>query len=102
MPISERDVAHLARLANLELDSEEIARLTRDLGAILEYAERLPARDEVLPDEGITTPLREDVPGPVMEPGRAVSVAPDRQSGLFKVPPVLGGETSSGKAPKPS
>ena len=100
MPISEREVAHLARLASLELDPEEITRLSRDLGAILDYAQRLPAIENAgSEDETPSTPLREDVPGPLMEAGRAVSAAPDRQSGLFKVPPVLGGEPSS---PKPS
>jgi aspartyl-tRNA(Asn)/glutamyl-tRNA(Gln) amidotransferase subunit C len=98
MPISEREVARLARLANLELDPEETARLTRDLGAILEYAERLPAFDDADSADAplvSSTPLRDDIPGPALEAGLAVSVAPDRQGNLYKVPPVLGGESSS-------
>ena len=92
MRISESDLARLARLAQLELDPGELSNLTRDLDAILAYVERLDpegAAPRVVTD---STPLREDVPAGPMPPARAVSIAPDRQSELFKVPPVLGGE----------
>ena len=95
MPISEQTIAHLARLAHLDLEPEEMERLTRDLGAILEYVERLADTDEaIVADVLPMTWLREDNPAPPLAPGIAVSVAPERHNELFKVPPVLGGDRS--------
>ena len=93
MPISERTILHLAKLAHLDLEPGEMEALTRDLGAILEYVERLTDTDDAIEDEIPRMGwLRDDVPAPAMQPGRAVSIAPDPQNELFKVPPVLGGE----------
>ena len=95
MPISEQTIEHLARLAHLDLEPEEMERLTRDLAAILQYVERLSDSDDVPADEiPAMSWLREDSPAPPMAPGAAVSVAPDRHNELFKVPPVLGGDRS--------
>ena len=93
MRISESDIARLARLAQLELDPAELHNVTRDLDAILAYVERLdPEGAASSEDATSSTPLRDDVPALPMSSARAVSIAPDRQSELFKVPPVLGGE----------
>jgi aspartyl-tRNA(Asn)/glutamyl-tRNA(Gln) amidotransferase subunit C len=45
MKVTETDVAYVADLANLELTSEERARLLRDLNSILEYVDRLNELD---------------------------------------------------------
>jgi aspartyl-tRNA(Asn)/glutamyl-tRNA(Gln) amidotransferase subunit C len=39
--VTEKDVAYVADLANLDLTGEERARILRDLNSILEYVERL-------------------------------------------------------------
>ena len=96
MPISERTILHLARLAHLDLEAEEMERLTRDLGAILEYVERLSEADDAVADDiAAMTWLREDIPAAPMASGAAVSIAPDRHNELYKVPPVLGGDRSA-------
>ncbi len=41
MKVTDKDVAYVADLANLELTEEERARMLRDLNSILEYVERL-------------------------------------------------------------
>src|ERR1035438_2795729 len=41
MKVSDKDVACVADLANLELTGDERARMLRDLNSILEYVERL-------------------------------------------------------------
>ena len=92
MRITEADIARLARLAQLDLDPGELHNLTRDLDAILAYVERLDPEGAAPPVAMGSTPLRDDVPADPMPSARAVSIAPDRQSELFKVPPVLGGE----------
>jgi aspartyl-tRNA(Asn)/glutamyl-tRNA(Gln) amidotransferase subunit C len=41
MKVSEKDVAYVADLANLELTEDERVRMLRDLNSILEYIDRL-------------------------------------------------------------
>lgn len=41
MKVTDKDVAHVAELANLELTGDERARMLRDLNSILEYVDRL-------------------------------------------------------------
>jgi aspartyl-tRNA(Asn)/glutamyl-tRNA(Gln) amidotransferase subunit C len=45
MKVSEKDVAYVAGLANLELTADERARMLRDLNSILEYVDRLSELD---------------------------------------------------------
>jgi aspartyl-tRNA(Asn)/glutamyl-tRNA(Gln) amidotransferase subunit C len=45
MKVTEKDVVHVADLANLELSSEERAGMLRDLNSILDYIERLNELD---------------------------------------------------------
>jgi aspartyl-tRNA(Asn)/glutamyl-tRNA(Gln) amidotransferase subunit C len=45
MKVTEKDVAYVADLANLELTADERARMLRDLNSILEYIGRLNELD---------------------------------------------------------
>ena len=45
MKVSEKDVAYVADLADLELTEDERARMLRDLNSILDYVERLSELD---------------------------------------------------------
>jgi len=45
MKVTDKDVAYVADLANLELTEGERARMLRDLNSILEYMERLNQLD---------------------------------------------------------
>ncbi|MGA9643056.1 MAG: Asp-tRNA(Asn)/Glu-tRNA(Gln) amidotransferase subunit GatC [Terriglobales bacterium] len=45
MKVTEKDVAYVAELANLELTGEGRGRLLRDLNSILEYVDRLSELD---------------------------------------------------------
>ena len=45
MKVTEKDVAYVADLANLELTDEERAGMLRDLNSILEYIDRLNELD---------------------------------------------------------
>jgi aspartyl-tRNA(Asn)/glutamyl-tRNA(Gln) amidotransferase subunit C len=45
MKVTEKDVAYVADLANLELTTEESAGMVRDLNSILDYIERLNQLD---------------------------------------------------------
>lgn len=93
MSISNDEVLHLARLARLQLTVEEVEGLRGDLEAILAYADRLEdvsrAREE---GEEPPSTLRADEVKRGLAPGEATRSAPSASGGLFRVPPVLGGE----------
>jgi aspartyl-tRNA(Asn)/glutamyl-tRNA(Gln) amidotransferase subunit C len=93
--LSRDDVAHVAKLARLELTDEELDTFTPQLVAILEHAADVEALDlEGVPPTSHPYPLvnvtRPDVPrlGGIRD--AVLAEAPDTEQGMFKVPPVLG------------
>lgn len=95
--IGPSDVAHVARLARLALDPDEIEAMTRDLERMLDYVALLDALDTdgVEPTAHgfeLETPLRPDRAEPPIDPELAVANAPARQGTAFLVPRVLEGE----------
>jgi aspartyl-tRNA(Asn)/glutamyl-tRNA(Gln) amidotransferase subunit C len=110
MKVTDKDVAYVADLANLELTGDERARMLRDLNSILEYVERLSEleTDKVPPmaqvsdrygvdesrqgsdrfayvmREDVKNGLRESLPHEV-----AVKNAPDTDGTFFEVPKVI-------------
>lgn len=94
MKISLEEARETALLARLELTGEELARLTRELDAILVYVEKLSELDvtNVAPTTHavpLDCPLREDVVGPQLDPEQALADAPRRQETLFEVPKII-------------
>jgi aspartyl-tRNA(Asn)/glutamyl-tRNA(Gln) amidotransferase subunit C len=95
--LTEKDVRHVAELANLALTNEEIARMTRDLDGILSHIEKLNELDtanvepmaQVLFDAGETATLREDVERAPLPNSEAVANAAVSGGGYFKVPRVI-------------
>lgn len=93
MPI-EIDVAHVARLARLELTDDELAHYGGQLEAILEHAAQVQAIDtEGLPPTAhpldITNAYRDDETRPSLDRAEVLSQAPDHTDELFRVPPSL-------------
>ncbi|HZE28305.1 MAG TPA: Asp-tRNA(Asn)/Glu-tRNA(Gln) amidotransferase subunit GatC [Terriglobales bacterium] len=110
MKVTEKDVAHVADLANLELTEEESAHMVRDLNSILGYIDRLnqlntdgiepmaQASDRYGVDElkigseRFAYASREDVPNglrPSLPHEEALENAPDADDTFFKVPKVI-------------
>lgn len=94
MPV-EIDIAHVARLARLALDDEELERYRRQLGVILEHAGRVQSLDtaEVPPTSHVlpmTNNFRPDDVAPGLDREEVLAQAPDREEGFFRVPPILG------------
>ncbi len=92
-----RDVAHIAALANLELDEQETELFARQLAEILAYAELVQLVDTsgVPPTGTIVTRHAADRPdevAPSLDRDAALGAAPDAapDAGLFKVPRVIG------------
>lgn len=95
--ITADDVRETAMLARLELSDEEVARLTRELDAILGYMDLLDTLDvsgvepttHAVP---LDLPLRDDALAE-LEPQLPVEVAladaPRRHDGFFEVPKII-------------
>jgi aspartyl-tRNA(Asn)/glutamyl-tRNA(Gln) amidotransferase subunit C len=110
MKVTDKDVAYVADLANLELTGEERVRMLRDLNSILEYVERLSEldTDNVSPmaqvsdrygvdesrqgSERFDYAIRDDVKDGLRKSlphDIAVKNAPDTDGTFFEVPKVI-------------
>ena len=93
MSISSEDVLHVARLANLSLSDDEVARMSEQLSGILGHVEALAGLDleqveptaHALDLENVTRPDRSRPSWPLDE---VLAGAPAAQSGAFRVPPT--------------
>ena len=90
-------VTHLANLARIALTEEEVARLTGELGTIVDSVAKVS--EVATPDVAATshpiplgTVMRADVPGPTLTAEQALSGAPERDGDRFKVSAILGEE----------
>jgi aspartyl-tRNA(Asn)/glutamyl-tRNA(Gln) amidotransferase subunit C len=93
--LSRDDVAHVAKLARLQLTDDELDTFTPQLVAILEHAADVEALDlaEVAPTSHpypLANVWRDDVPRDAGTRDAVLAEAPATEQGMFKVPPVLG------------
>jgi aspartyl-tRNA(Asn)/glutamyl-tRNA(Gln) amidotransferase subunit C len=106
MKVTEKDVAYVADLANLELTDQERQRMLKDLNSILDYIDLLNELDtsDVPPMAQISVkfgqsgttlgdkaafPWREDAPLPSLAHTEAMKNAPETDGDFFKVPRVI-------------
>jgi len=94
-PLSRDEVAHVAKLALLDLTDEEIDRFTVQLGGVIETAQAMNDLDlaGVEPTHhplGLTNVVRVDEVRPSLDRNEVLSQAPDVEDDRFKVPPALG------------
>ncbi len=88
-------MAHVARLARLDLTDDELERFTDQLGAVLEHARDVEALDtEGVPPTAHPLPLRnvlrEDVVVASLDRDEVLAQAPEAEADRFKVPRILG------------
>jgi len=94
MPVTKKDVEHVAGLARLALTEEEKELYTSQLSRILAYVEKLKELDttgvepttHAIP---VTRALREDSVMPSIPREDAIQNAPEREKGCFKVPRII-------------
>lgn len=115
MKLTEKEVRHVAELANLALSDDEIARMTQDLDGILTHIDKLNELDtskiapmtqvmassdpafggaEAASRDDSQSTLRDDVERPPLGTALALANAPAVSqngpgSGYFKVPKVI-------------
>jgi aspartyl-tRNA(Asn)/glutamyl-tRNA(Gln) amidotransferase subunit C len=93
--ISKEEVKHVANLARLAITEEETEKFTKQLDAIITFAEQLNELDtenveptyHVLDMKNV---LREDNPQKGLDREEVLKNAPEQQEGQFKVPSILG------------
>ena len=97
MPITRDDVAHVARLARLELTDDELDLFTGQLANILDRAADVEALD--VSDVPATSHpyhlrnvTRADEVRPSVDRDEVLAQAPEAESGRFKVPTILAEE----------
>lgn len=94
MPDIPIDIAHVARLARLELTEEESARFEAQLGKLFEFFRELQALDvaqvhptaQVIPLHNV---FRDDAVGQCLTADEALSNSPEREGPYFKAPRIL-------------
>jgi aspartyl-tRNA(Asn)/glutamyl-tRNA(Gln) amidotransferase subunit C len=89
------DVAHVAKLARLDVTPEEVDLFAEQLGAVLDHAADVAALDTAgVPPTAHPLPLRNvlrtDEPRPSLDRDEVLAQAPDVEDGRFKVPRILG------------
>ena len=94
MKITRKEVEHVAQLARLHLDGEELDLMTEQLDMILSYVAKL----EELDTEGIeptthafsiTNAFREDIVEPSLDQEKALANGPQHSDDSFVVPRVI-------------
>jgi aspartyl-tRNA(Asn)/glutamyl-tRNA(Gln) amidotransferase subunit C len=94
MGIEREDVLHVARLARLDLREEEVERLTRELGAILEAVGKVAELDlaDVPPTShplAVVNVWDDDEPVPSLPLADVLANAPATEGAFFRVPPTV-------------
>ena len=95
--ISREEVANLARLARIDMSESELDHLSSELDVILSAVARVSevAGDDIPPTSHplpLLNVFREDVVKASLTAEEALSGAPAKEDGRFKVPQILGEE----------
>jgi aspartyl-tRNA(Asn)/glutamyl-tRNA(Gln) amidotransferase subunit C len=99
--ITPEEVRELAVLARLALTEQEIARMTGDLDAILDYVDAMRELDTTGVEPmthavPFDCPLRPDRVAPSLPVEEALANAPRREASFFQVPRIVPGPAGGG------
>lgn len=94
MKITQNDVDYVARLARLHISDEQKEKLTRDMAAIIDFADKLSGIDtsgvkpaaHAIPVNNV---FREDVVTKSLERELLLRNAPKKEAGCFSVPKIV-------------
>lgn len=92
--INEEELRHVARVARLELSDEEVVKLTKELGSVLDWFNELSSIDTkgIKPSfhpTMISNIMREDKPEKCWGNETALSNAKNKEKGHFKAPKIV-------------
>ncbi|MDD5060269.1 MAG: Asp-tRNA(Asn)/Glu-tRNA(Gln) amidotransferase subunit GatC [Candidatus Omnitrophica bacterium] len=94
MAIDNETIKHVAHLARIELQQNELEKLSNQLHDIIGFIDRISKLDveniapasHILP---ISNVLREDNPQVSLTPEKALENAPDKKGNFFSVPKII-------------
>ena len=97
--LTDQQVRHVAMLARLKLDDEQLRQMAEQLSSILGYVDKIGELDldDVEPmahPTGMSNKLREDEPAAPPGADAMLASAPESDPPFFRVPKVLGGQAS--------
>lgn len=87
-PVDADEVRHVASLARVDLDEDEVDRFTSQFQAILEHFEALDEVPEVEAEPELVNVMREDEVEPSLSQDAALQNAEESENGRFKGPRV--------------
>ena len=94
MKITKKEVLHVANLARLDIDDDDVERFADQIGTVLDYVDTLKKVDT----SGVTATshaitltnaFREDEVKGQLDPADALANAPEKESGAFVVPKII-------------
>jgi len=88
MTVDDEEVRHVASLARVDLDDEEVELFTEQFGDILEYFETLDDVPEVEREAELANVMRPDEVRESLSQEEALQNAPETEDGYFKGPKV--------------
>ncbi len=94
MPLTPKEVEHIALLAHLQLEEQELVKYRRQLESVLEHADRLRKVETshisptttILPLRSV---MRDDQIGESLPSDDALANTPERDRNMFRIPPVF-------------
>ncbi|MFB6148651.1 MAG: Asp-tRNA(Asn)/Glu-tRNA(Gln) amidotransferase subunit GatC [Halobacteriales archaeon] len=87
-PVDAEEVRHIASLARIDLDEEELDEFARQFADILDYFDSLDEVPETDAESELVNVMREDTRRDGLDQDEALQNAPEREDGYFKGPPV--------------
>lgn len=93
--LTRQEVEEIAQLARLHLEPDELDRMQRELGAILEHFAALAQVDTTgvppMTHAAATSALRDDEPAPSLPVADALRSVPKKEGNLIVVPSIIPG-----------
>ncbi|RXK49423.1 Asp-tRNA(Asn)/Glu-tRNA(Gln) amidotransferase subunit GatC [Halorientalis pallida] len=86
--VEPEDVRHVASLARVDLDDEEVDRFVEQFADILDYFETLDEVPEVDSETDLANVMRDDEVRDSLDQDEALRNAPESEEGFFKGPKV--------------
>lgn len=92
--LTEKEVAHVAKLAKLVLGAAEVKKFQRQLSEVLTYVGQLKKipTEKVEPTSqvtGLENIFREDLPEPSLTAPEVLANAPAKENQFFKIKPIF-------------
>ena len=87
-PVDAEEVRHVAELARVDLDDDEVDSFAEQFGDILEYFDALDEVPEVDAETDLVNVMRPDEERECLSQKEALANAPETEDGFFKGPRV--------------